>query len=722
MKHFNIIQSMLLLLLIGGVQTTKAQQDDINWQKHASTVKEVMETTDKYVYLYNLTEKGFLNTGGDYGMKAVLNTRGIRLTLESAKYNQTDCYAFKTPIVNSAQGSYLAARDGKKWIYIDRRPIIYDNSYQEDRDNDGGYMVFEEVTDKTYRIKVINGGQREHYLCSEEETGRDPGSLNDDTFTYKDVEASAENSGSADEWCLITLDNYRSVTTETSQLGDYNVSGLLYNTRFIRNVNDADHLFWKVTDNLNYSTSDYCTAIAPEMGTADGNDSYASKYSAFGCLEMGHVTGDFYQVVKDLRPGLYVVSAQAFFHGDDRYPYINGAYNKSNTTDESNAVLFANEKDVTIPMLEGDDLLTFENLVKSHKDEVGQKASQYFRRNVPAAYFLANGDPYAPDESRCKVSVPVIVGEDGTLTLGVRKTGESGRVYMDNMTLTYLGNTIEDQFGFGVDAYGTWEDVDLNKYTNPGYMFYLSRKFTDNAWNALTLPVDLTSAQLQGTFGRDMKLVKLTGLNPQNPQQIFFEPVDLNSGEGLEAGQCYLVQVANEPTHAAYKEFTFKRIDESKNEEAYLEENVENVTYKYGNVYQFLNVTCPNGISNKPVEGTTPYGELKWTACYYASDYAPKGSYIMSSGNMYHLSSDWHNLIGTTWYLTETTPSSESKTFVIDNGNGTTDINGIVTEMPAENAVEGIYNINGQKVASDKSLNDLPKGIYIVNGKKYIVK
>lgn len=190
MKHFNIIQSMLLLLLIGGVQTTKAQQDDINWQEHASTVEKVMETTDRYVYLYNLTEKGFLNTGGDYGMKAVLNTRGIRLTLESAQYNGTDCYAFKTPIVNSAQGSYLAARDGNKWIYIDRRPIIYgifdqEDIDQEDIDNDGGYMVFEKVTDNTYHIRVINGGQRGNYLCSEEETGGDPGDLNNDTFTYK---------------------------------------------------------------------------------------------------------------------------------------------------------------------------------------------------------------------------------------------------------------------------------------------------------------------------------------------------------------------------------------------------------------------------------------------------------------------------------------------------------------------------------------------------------
>ena len=59
---------------------------------------------------------------------------------------------------------------------------------------------------------------------------------------------------------------------------------------------------------------------------------------------------------------------------------------------------------------------------------------------------------------------------------------------------------------------------------------------------------------------------------------------------------------------------------------------------------------------------------------------------------------------------------------MIDIGNGTTDINGIVTETSAEKAAEGVYTINGQKIASDTSLNDLPKGIYIVNGKKHIVR
>ena len=37
--------------------------------------------------------------------------------------------------------------------------------------------------------------------------------------------------------------------------------------------------------------------------------------------------------------------------------------------------------------------------------------------------------------------------------------------------------------------------------------------------------------------------------------------------------------------------------------------------------------------------------------------------------------------------------------------------------------VKGVFSLSGVKVASDaKELNTLPKGIYIVNGKKYVVK
>ena len=62
------------------------------------------------------------------------------------------------------------------------------------------------------------------------------------------------------------------------------------------------------------------------------------------------------------------------------------------------------------------------------------------------------------------------------------------------------------------------------------------------------------------------------------------------------------------------------------------------------------------------------------------------------------------------------------------------DINGVTDDVTAVNDIErndgaeiadqyahGIYNLNGQKVADGKQLSDLPAGIYIVNGKKYIV-
>lgn len=719
MKHFSTFVSMFLLLLMGGVQTATAQ-DDSDWENYARNPESIGE--NDYVYLYNVTQKQFLNSGGDYGMQGILNPRGIRLALESEEVESggwpwnptyTTYYYLKGPIVNDAQGSYLAMEDDRNLgnvIYIDRA-----------KDNDARFTIETIGGGKTFRIHNTRNSAYWTYDTSK----------NYVTVTSRESEA--------DEWCLISIEDYRTFTQKQAQVGDYNVSGLLYNTRFIRNVSDPETRFWK-TDGLDYSSDDYCTAIDSRLGTnksenIGNNDNYAREYGSYGCLEIGRATGIFYQEVSGLNPGLYKVSAQAFFDGNDSAPYTNGAYSVSNTASETNAYLFANDSREPIPMLTDDQYSEFMSLVNDHHDmleDEGQSSeetgsipnNQLFRRNVPASQYMTGNNTYSPDETRFVVELFVMVGEGETLRLGVGKDKEGGRVYMDNMTLTYMGNPQTEQYGFGVDAYGTQSEVDTHKYTKDGYMFYLSRKFVasteGHGWNALTLPVNLSASQLHEAFGNDMVLVKLKGLNPQNTQQILFEPVNLNRGGSLEAGQCYLVKVTKEPIAEANTSFVFKRIDESKGPAAYAD--VENVTYQYGSIYQFLGVDCPEGISRDAVTGTTEKGELRWTSYYYHPEYAPAGSYVMSGGDMYHLTSDWSNLIGTAWYITETKPTQGTKTFVIDNGSGTTDINGIVTETPAEKAVEGVYTINGQKIASDKSLNDLPKGIYIVNGKKHIVR
>lgn len=705
MKHFSTFVSMFLLLLMGGVQTATAQ-DDSDWEIYAQDPGSVVTTNSsnpKYVYLYNVTKKQFLNAGGEYGMQGILNPRGIRMTLERS----WPYYYLKGPIANSAQGSYLAMEDDISLgnvIYIDR-----------EQDNKARFT-----------IETIRGGGN---------TFRIHNTRNDAYWTYdtsKHYVTVTSNGDNADVWCLISIDDYKALTQNKAQVGNYNVSGLLYNTRFIRNVSDPQNLFWHTSGNLVYDRSDYCTAINPQLGTNnDGNnDNYARAYGSYGCLEIGRATGEFYQEVDGLQPGLYKVSAQAFFDGKDSAPYNDGAYDEINTASATNAYIFANDNREPIPMLTDDEYNEFMDIVSVHYDMIDNDYCRHlFRRNVPASQFMTGNDTYNPNEESFVVEVSVLVGIDGKLRLGVGKSAEGGRVYMDNMTLTYMGNTIDDQFGFGVDAYGTYSQVDKYKYSSDGYMFYLSRKFVEGVWSSLTLPVNLSASQLREAFGENMELVKLTGLNQQNPQQIFFEPVKLSDGEGLEAGQCYLVKVTKEPVCPENEEFTFSRINEELDEEAYLETNVDEVSYAYGNVYQFLGVKCPGGISNGKVSGETDDKELTWTAYYYHPNdiekpyAAPAGSYVMSGGDMYHLSSKWSNgLIGTAWYIEETNPTSETKTLVIDNGNGTTDINGIVTETPAEKAAEGVYTINGQKIASDKSLNDLPKGIYIVNGKKHIVR
>lgn len=718
MKHFSTFVSMFLLLLMGGVQTATAQ-DDSDWEYYARNPESIGE--NDYVYLYNVTQKQFLNSGGDYGMQGILNPRGIRLALESEVVESggpwwdptyTTYYYLKGPIVNDAQGSYLARENDEDLgnvIYIDRA----------------------KVDDARFTIEPIGGGNTFHI-----NTGGNSAYWTYDTSkNYVTVTSRKSN---ADEWCLISIEDYKTFTQKQAQVGDYNVSGLLYNTRFIRNVSDPNTLFWR-TDGLEYSSDDYCTAIDSRLGTnpsdAGNNDSYARDYGSYGCLEIGHATGKFFQEVSGLNPGLYKVSAQAFFDGNDSAPYTNGAYNGSNTASETNAYLFANGRREPIPMLTDEQYSEFMSLVNAHHDmlEEGGHSSeetnsipnnQLFRRNVPASQYMTGNNTYSPDESRFVVELFVMVGEGETLQLGVGKDAEGGRVYMDNMTLTYMGNPQSEQYGFGVDAYGNRSDVDPYKYAMDGYMFYLSRKFvasTDgHGWNALTLPVNLSASQLSAAFGEEMELVKLKGLNPQNTQQILFEPVNLYSGDRLEAGQCYLVKVNKEPIAAANTSFEFNRIDESKGDAAYAD--VDKVTYQYGSIYQFLGVACPDGISRDAVTGTTEDGALSWTSYYYHPEYAPAGSYVMSGGDMYHLTDNWSNLIGTAWYITEVDPTEGTKTFVIDNGSGTTDINGIVTETPAEKAAEGVYTINGQKIASDKSLNDLPKGIYIVNGKKHIVR
>lgn len=712
MKHFTKLFIGILFLILGGTQSGFAQNiDDMLLEKAVDPA--TVAGTGENVYLYNVTNKKFVHGGGEFGTQAVLSDRGIRFEVTETADGK---YRLESAIYNASHGGgYLGvdiynpgdARNTLK-TYIDRGTVNSDISFTSVA---GRNNIYQLSFSGDYWYSYYHG---------------------DDGVGYVHVSTRTQ-----DEWCLIKRDDYNTILAAVTQQGRYNITELIGNSRFLRNVSDADHRFWKVTG-LDYDNDDYCTTIDPQLGAIkegevgfQNNNDYAKAYGAFGCLEIGAVNAseespvEFFQEITGLKPGLYMVEAQAFFDKNDYKTYKNGAYNEDNTTDASNAYLFANGEETLIPVLNSGDQTTFENYTTTLKDALDENNNIYFRRNVAAAYFLAQRDAFEPDESyhreRVYVNVTADEGQEtGTLKLGVNKKGTEGRVYVDNFGLYYIG-----QNAIGLDAYQRVEsEVDQNTYLQQ-YPFHLSRKFVLNAWNAITLPCDVTGSQIIETFGADAKLCKLEGVNPQNKDQILFSTVDLFDNYDTPAivhGECYLIWVTKGPVVAENVSHTFT----VKKEGAPAEESYD-VTFPYGNIYTINGVSCPDGISMVTPEQnyktvTTSTGTLKYTYFYHRPEYAPAGSYVMSGGKMYHIPQAWDGLLGTCWYITDLSQDGKTLQLMVNGEGGTTDINGIVTELPGDNAHEGVYNINGQKVADGTSLNGLPKGIYIMNGKKYVIK
>ena len=222
------------------------------------------------------------------------------------------------------------------------------------------------------------------------------------------------------------------------------------------------------------------------------------------------------------------------------------------------------------------------------------------------------------------------------------------------------------------------------------------------------------------SFGDGAELCKLEGVNPLNKDQILFTPVDLTgdySTPAIERGGCYLIKVTAEPKVAANESYKF--IVKSEGDAVVSKDMV----FPYGNIYNIEGVSCPEGMVTPDDNTVTTTDEkLSYTYFYHRPNNAPKGSYVMSGGKMYHIPNDWTGLLGTCWYITDLSQDGKTLQLMVNGEGGTTDINGIVTELPGDNAHEGVYNINGQKVADGTSLKNLPKGIYIMNGKKYVIK
>lgn len=228
------------------------------------------------------------------------------------------------------------------------------------------------------------------------------------------------------------------------------------------------------------------------------------------------------------------------------------------------------------------------------------------------------------------------------------------------------------------------------------------RTFTTGKWNSLILPVDMTADQVKAAFGKGTKLAKF---NKYDDNWIYFSPVvpDAN-GNMLEANIPYIIYPTSQP------DYVNRNYNVGSDKEKHIDGPVYTVT---GIIYggQPTEMKCEDTGSSANT-GMTHYGS------YVYRQEVPAKSYMLSKGDMVH-TSKVHNVKSYRSWLEETTPSEKTLQLkVSDSDNSTTGIK-VIEEAP-QNA-NAVYNVNGMRMNSSNTDN-LPKGVYIINNKKVVIK
>lgn len=200
---------------------------------------------------------------------------------------------------------------------------------------------------------------------------------------------------------------------------------------------------------------------------------------------------------------------------------------------------------------------------------------------------------------------------------------------------------------------------------------HLIRNFSLNMWNSFCVPFAISADQLKSQFGNDVRIAAFTGCTETTLQ--------FTTVEQVEAGVPYLVY----PT-AGYGDKGY---------------------YEFTDVTRF--VATPQAVTQSQVSYTPSF----------VSTTAPQGAYVLSQNVVYHLTSAMA-MKGFRAYFVENSAAAKISSWTLD---------GVVTGIEEIEGQEvqpfDVYNMNGQKVRSRVTTTDhLPQGVYIVNGKKVIIK
>ena len=746
--------------------------EEIDWSDYNESLDSIVSTSDapKKTYLYATKPNKFVTVGGRYGAQPILAEVGMNFYVEKVAnderyyihswvHNPTTShesgnadYLGVEPTMDTDQRIFLTnpKTEAMKsiYLYVDRGIRNVDDKnensspdrikwYIKSVDTKNGYQIYSKWRDN--QGGYTDGEERNYYLSYYEDPNPKAGE------PQKKFLVVTTDANRAETFYFIKKKDYRKVID--SQKKKYiNVSGLVQDARFERNNKGIDgtsdlkgdydtmskNNVWQFRYDRNYDTY-----VFPNK--QDNVEDLAYMTAWVGCEgSSDNKKGNYLiQKITKLKPGLYRVNCQGFY------------FNPSNKNDKDNTSFVFASQDYTdisnqtaLKTIEPADWDSMQNMTY-HGDEVTADGLNGYvdpsiKHCVNAGKIFAESNPYEDkdvDSRKYDNSVAVLVkadegSETGTLYIGAgKRANEGGYAYFDNFQLFYMGdkqwyldatNTSPSEFTINKnsnDNYYTPSGINRNPVGDDHYdfpvIYNIRRYFNVDKWESLILPCTLTGDQVKQTFGGD-KQVKLSAFEKVEGTCVYFKTVDTDK-EGIVAGKPYIIKVGKEAD-----------IKTNRDEYTFPWGNKTTVKVK-GPIYQVKGVVPPtfNGDGVTTEEEISGGYKVQFHGFYYDKGAAPAHAYVVNNGNMYHLSSDWNNFVGTSWYITITDAQGNAKalSFSFDGDSSTTAIENVTRQEDAAVQTDGfVYNLSGQRVGTRNNMSNLSSGIYIVAGKKVVVK
>lgn len=729
---------------------------------------------DKIVCLYNVGAKKFLSIGSKWGTHASLNVSPYSIYMIWNSGSQT--YFLQNKVKGSGTGSYMGIfkdKDGVNGVFMDRKENCVIRFVKAE-----GYSE----TNRVYLVKIntLPPIKQLGYLTA---YPNDEDKLCD-YKTNLATEGTQEYENQ--KWKIITKNEYYKLfnTAPANMKSVVDASFLITCPDF--KIHDTDAAKWKIKsedqsanvnshvrfgDETMYKTYDK-VSNTQDGGFIGRTEAHQQKYGQyFYCYTKGLRGFTFYQDVKVHKGGWFLLRCNGFSTSNSSE---NITTNGKPLANLFVTVLGADGKPITdkysTATLNGISQKDAETLAQTHNGKTYEGAG------IGHAFFEGE---YENQVQICldKASNGEEISNDNPVTLRIgfyvdsttkSEVDANELTAVDNFKLLYAGPRRNPELILDEESTDLRYLTEANdEYTNS--VLHLNRKLNDNMWNSLILPVDLTWGQMKRTFGDAVKVAKLEALTESSVQFVTVEP-DSDEVVMVKAFEPYIVYPPYTKVQSA--EYTVDRFYTSVGEDnsswldtdyqpSSSEDNrltktvpadhytITMVSFDKAKLKANVNTAWESTTTFSATGGNHGKMVCKGTmAKTYDKDESGKnkilsgrddlnGDYFMYKGKLIQVPSgekdngerySYGLKAFRCWFeLTDNatgTPSQVSLFIdgVEDSTTGIADIHGDTDRTSYKRGIDGVFNMNGQMVRRGSSLEGLPKGLYVVDGKKMIIR